>query len=43
MIKNCQKNTMRYGIRLKVYLIAILLKKNLIVNQCILINILILK
>ena len=35
---NTEKNIMKYGIKLKVYL-----KKNLIVNQCIMINILKLK
>ena len=38
MIKNCYKNTMKYGIRLKAYP-----KENLIKNRCITINILVLK
>ena len=37
MIKNCYKNTMKYGIRLKAYP-----KENLIKNRCITINILVL-
>ena len=37
-IKNCEKYTMKYRIRLKVHL-----RKNLMENQCIILNILILK
>ena len=38
MMKNDQKNVMKYGVKLKLYS-----KKILIVNQCIMINILKLK
>ena len=38
MIKNCLKNAMKYGVRLKAYP-----KENLIKNHCITINTLVLK